>query len=122
MLIRFLFIFICLCATSSFATFEVIRPDAIGDLDQWDSTGSGNTKTIMLTDQTDANYIFAPNPSGDVDRYTLGDMVATDVDVVDSIVVYYTGQDNGSGNTKIQLAIRIGTDETTVNTVNLSTS
>ena len=120
MLIRILVILICLCATSSFAKIEVIRPDAISDADTFDSTGSGNTKTIMLTDQTDGNYIFSP--SVNTDRYTLGDLVATDIDVVDSVVFHWRGQDNGNGANKIQVSARINTDVSGGVNTNLTTS
>ena len=79
-------IFICFCATSSFAAFEIIKPDGISDADNWDSTGSGATKTIRITDQTDGNYIFILGTIAQ-DRYTLGDLTATDVDEVDSVVL-----------------------------------
>ncbi len=122
MLYRLLFcILICLVAVSVSAKIEVIEPSAIGTVDQWDSTGSGATKTIRITDGSESNYIFSPT-ANDSDRYVMGDLVATDIDVVDSLVLWVKAQDNGNGNNRITIAILINTDATTSSALALTTS
>lgn len=114
-------VFLCFCATSAFGLVEVIEPSAIGIIDQYDSAGSGATKTIRLTDGSESNYIFSPT-ADDSDLYVLGDLVATDIDVVDSLVLHVKAQDNGNGNNRIVIGIRIKTDTDESSTIALTTS
>lgn len=106
----------------SFGAIENIKPESIGDTDTWDSTGSGSTKTIRITDKIPANYIFTPTDEN-IDRYELTDLAnALSDDTIDSIVITVTAQDNGSGNNRMLFGVRIGTDQTVTDNLALTTS
>lgn len=113
------FLVVCFFAVDISAGVEWIKPTTIGDSDQWDSTGSG-TKPQMLTDATDGNYIYTGTATR-IDRYELDD-VSANISTVDSLVIYWRGQDDGTGNNRAQLGIRIGTDVATGTNVALTAS
>ncbi len=120
-MIRFLAtLFICLCATSAFATFEIIDPVSIGASDTFDST-SGGTKPTILTDQDEATYIFRSNSTG-TDIYNIGDLTATDIETIDSVIIHYKAQDNGAGNNRVRIDARIKDDITQGSAISLTTS
>lgn len=112
-------LFLCFCATSAFATFEIIDPASISDSDDFDST-SGGTKPTILTDQDEATYIFMAGAVG-TDRYNLEDLANDDHDEIDSVIIYYKAQDDGGGNNRVQFAARINTDITSGTENNLTT-
>lgn len=94
---------------------QTLDPDGKGTVNNWDSTGTG-TKVQMITDATDGNYIYSSSVIAKPrDYYTLEDFTLSTYefgDIIDSVKLFTTAQDNGTGNNQYRPNVRVGADST----------
>lgn len=89
------------CAVSSWADQETLVPDGLDTPDQWVASSGG--KVVAVTDGVDGVYILE-TVNGEDQMFTLSNTTFSASATVDSFRIHWRGQDEGSGNNRIQLS------------------
>lgn len=96
-----------MCFSFGFADQETLVPDATDSPDQW--VASSGDKVVAVTDGVDGVYILE-TASGEDQMFTLTNTTFSASATVDSFRIRWRGQDEGSGNNRIQVIAFTDTD------------
>ncbi len=100
--LRYGLILLLLLVPTIWADTDVLVPDGLGSPDQWAFNTTG--KVADVTDGVDAQYILEDTDEQD-QVFTLSNTTFDAGDTIDSIVIVQRGQDNGSGNNRVQMKL-----------------
>lgn len=104
---RFLFVIsiFFLIVPTLWADTDVLVPDGLGSPDQW--AFNNVSKVADVTDGVDANFILETVDEED-QVFSLSNTTFDAGDTIDSIVIVWRAQDNGSGNNRAQMKLTDG--------------
>lgn len=89
-----------MCFSFGLADQETLVPDGLDTPDQWVASSGG--KVVAVTDGVDGVYILE-TVNGEDQMFTLSNTTFSASATVDSFRIRWRGQDEGSGNNRIQL-------------------